>query len=78
MPSKHGINTGSIVSVRSEVALRGGPTSVRVLGWVQIRGRCRLDRKLWYWNLVWDKRMAAPQGHAVFTMGPNLQGGEEL
>lgn len=71
-PSELGIDTSSAAGARS-VPL-GGPTSVRVLRWVQIGGGGRLDRKLWDRNLVWHKRMAASQGHAVFAMGPDLQG----
>lgn len=57
-------------------ALLSEPTSVRVLGWVQIRGGGRLDRQLWHRNLVRDERVAASQGHAVLAMGPDLQGRE--
>lgn len=77
MPSKPGISWIYCCLSEAGSALGGGPTSVRVLGWVQIRGSCTLDRKLWDRNLVWHKRMAASQGHAIFTMGPNLKGWEE-
>ena len=59
-----------------EPAPLGGPTSVRVLRRVQVRGGGRLDRQLWHRNLARDERVAASQGHAVLAMGPDLQGRE--